>query len=124
MRAPKTSLVAAPRCAFVLVQCSEMFMMTSGCSDTETDSAAAPDDDATTEEEEDGPVEAAAVAGAAVASAAVAAAAAEGDVCPAEAVVASSTSMMMVDPLDPLIRFRISVSSDFSSLSTHTHDGL
>ena len=82
MRAPKTSLVAAPRCAFVRVQCSEMFMMTSGCRDTETDSAAAPDDEATTEDEEEVP------AGAAEDD--VAAGAAEG---PAEAAAPSSTSM-------------------------------
>ena len=82
MIAPKTSFVAAPRCAFVRVQCSEMFMMTSGCRDTETDSAAAPDDEATTEEEEE------VAAGAAEDD--VAAGAAEG---PAEAAAPSSTSM-------------------------------
>ena len=83
MIAPKTSFVAAPRCAFVRVQCSEMFMMTSGCRDTETDSAAAPDDGATTEEEEEE-----VAAGAAEDD--VAAGAAEG---PAEAAAPSSTSM-------------------------------
>ena len=86
MMAPNTSLVAAPRWAFVRVQCSEMFMMTSGCRDTEVDSAAAPDDEATTEDEEqDGS------AGVGAAEAGVAAEGAEG---PAEAAVASSTSMM------------------------------
>ena len=57
--------------------------MTSGCRETETDSAAAPDDEATTEDEEDGPAEAAEDE-----------LAAEGAEGPAEGAVASSTSMM------------------------------